>query len=1677
MTISEKLKKVIRRIYRITITTVLVLLGIILLILVLIQTGPVQNWGRAKMEAYLENKLHTRVRIGNLYIGFPSRIIIKNIYVEDLHKDTLISGGRIDIDISMIRLLHKELRVNNLDLDGITVKVKRQLPDSVFNFQFIPDAFGSTDSTKKKADSSAGFKFVIGGIHLHHVHALYADDATGNELSVNLGDFDTKLKTFDPALQHYSITDIKMSDISGKLRQFKPILLLQHAADTISEHNKNATPVQLELGEIDFAKINIDYRNDAENMDAGLRLGSFRMRADSIDLDKLHFRLKEITLRNTVAVLHFGRLKSVKTKNTVPANVTVEHTGMWNMDIALFAVDNTRLQYDNDNMKPLKKGMDFNHLDVNQLQVRTNNMHADPSNYRAVIAGISFNEKSGFVLKKLSTNLEYGEKATSLRNLVILTNRSEIRNQTFLQYKSLADLKKRPGDIAANLVFDKARIAVRDILIFVPNLEGPLKGNQDAVLRLNGKLNGQLKDLRIPYLEIDGLGNTSLSASGEIKGLPDAKNAYYDITISKLKTSRTDLFRFIPVKSIPDNIRIPENLALNGKFTGTIKRFSLNLHLITNEGNIDLAGTLDLNHKTYDLVARTPSINLGSILKQDSILGRFTFDASAKGSGFDLKKMNSIFHVSLQDGEFNNYNYRGLKMDANLQNGNGTIISSMSDPNCTYDLNAHVAFMNKYPSVKMNLLLDTIDLLALHLMSDSLRMHVQLNADFATTDPDALQGQLLLNDLGITHGTLSVHTDSVSLTAQHADSGQSIRLRSEIADIDWTGRYKLSQVTASLKHLLNNYYTVAQKKTEITEPEKWQMAIRLRTTPMLLSVMPSLNGTDSITGSVYFNSSEKNINLALHADKIQINDQVIHQLNITALSKDKGLDYKVSVGDFRQKGFQLYQSSVYGTLAHNKLSLSLLLKDKKQKNRYIVSGSLSEVRTGYTFVFNPDSLLLNYEPWELPADNSVHYDSAGLIVRNLKLTHKSESISFNTNGESGRSPLDLAFTNFKIKTITQFAEQDSLLLDGIVNGKAEIKNLFLKPIFTSDLKVDSLIIENDSLGNLVIQLNNEQSNAFDAHIVLSGHDNDVQVDGKYFTGESKMDLDIRLNQLNLASFKGLAYSQIKNMQGYLKGNLHASGNIDRPLLKGSLHFKDAILVPVITGEPLKLSDDVINFDDGGFDFDMFTMLDSAGNKATLDGNVFTKDFKNFLFDLSFSAQNFRAVNTPKEPNRVFYGKLNLNADLDVKGDMNLPKITSYIRVNKNTDFYVTLPSDDPEVVDREGVVIFTNNKHRTDSAQFKRFLDSLASTAKFKGMDLSVTIETDSSAQFTLIIDERNGDALTMRGRAELTGGVDKSGKVSLTGNYELVNGAYNLTLSVLHRRFDIQRGSVITWTGDPRTANIDISAIYTVNTAPIDLMQQQINQNSTDATRYKQRLPFQVKLNMTGELLKPIIKFDIALPDNLLSFWPDVDLKLTQMRNDVAEVNKQVFALLLLGRFVQENPFQSGSNVDAGTIARQSASKILSDQLNQLAGSLIKGVDVNFDLNSGQDYSSGTAQSQTDLNVKVSKSLFDERIRVTVGSDFQLEQTNPGQNTTNLAGDVSVDYRLSKDGRYMIRVYRKDQYETVVQAQVVETGLSFILTFDYNKFRELFENKKENPVVPIIHPHKENSNSNPAAK
>ena len=166
---------------------------------------------------------------------------------------------------------------------------------------------------------------------------------------------------------------------------------------------------------------------------------------------------------------------------------------------------------------------------------------------------------------------------------------------------------------------------------------------------------------------------------------------------------------------------------------------------------------------------------------------------------------------------------------------------------------------------------------------------------------------------------------------------------------------------------------------------------------------------------------------------------------------------------------------------------------------------------------------------------------------------------------------------------------------------------------------------------------------------------------------------------------------------------------------------------------------------------------------------------------------------------------------------------------------------------------------------------------------------------------------------------------------------------------------------------------------------------------------------------------------------------------------------LLVLNTFIPDDPMNTldgGSGGGVGQAAKNSVSKILSQQLNTLAGNLIKGVDLNFDLQNQEDYSTGTAQESTNLKVGASKQLFNDRLTVSVGSNIMLQGSQ--QNASSLIGDLSLEYKLTRDGRYRIRVYQRNDSQTVLEGQVVETGVAFALIMDYDEFREILQRAKK---------------------
>ena len=128
------------KVARVVLKIILFLFLFVVLVFLLVLTPPVQRFMTSKVESYLQNKLKTRVEIGSISFGLSGKLNLENIYIEDQTKDTLIAGGAIKSHISFLKLFSNEVNIKDIELQNITVKVRRILPDTVFNFQFIVDA-------------------------------------------------------------------------------------------------------------------------------------------------------------------------------------------------------------------------------------------------------------------------------------------------------------------------------------------------------------------------------------------------------------------------------------------------------------------------------------------------------------------------------------------------------------------------------------------------------------------------------------------------------------------------------------------------------------------------------------------------------------------------------------------------------------------------------------------------------------------------------------------------------------------------------------------------------------------------------------------------------------------------------------------------------------------------------------------------------------------------------------------------------------------------------------------------------------------------------------------------------------------------------------------------------------------------------------------------------------------------------------------------------------------------------------------------------------------------------------------------------------------------------------------------------------------------------------------------
>jgi hypothetical protein len=1225
------------------------------------------------------------------------------------------------------------------------------------------------------------------------------------------------------------------------------------------------------------------------------------------------------------------------------------------------------------------------------------------------------------------------------------------------------------GSLNLAIELEQSKLLVKDLLTFVPQMKDiPAFAYPNTTWYIDSRINGRIADLKIDKLKLHGLQDTKIDVEGSIKGLPDLNNLQANLFIRNISSSRKDINLFIPPGTLPDNITLPARFNANGRLTSKGIDMSADLQINTDLGNASVKGTFQKianpTEALYNVTVNTNNLDVGVIIQNKEIQGPVSASFTASGKGYDPKTANTKVDGIIHSAVIHQYNYKNAEVHAAIANQQAIVKAGINDPNIDLDINGTIDLTTAFPAIQISGMVDSIKFQPLHLSSQQMIFRGKIDANIPVSDPDNLEGKIYLTQALFVKEQQRLNLDSVEVIAGRSDGSQFLQLNSDIMSASLRGMYQLSELPVILQNAVQPYFTVAPATTYASlKPYNFQLNAVIKDNPALASFVPGLERIDSVF--LRSNFSDSGWTATLTAAAIDINNNQLRQLNLQAGTGGNVLGITSTLAQLKSgTDIELNNTSVTTSIANNKIDFDLNSKDNKNRDKYHLKGLLVQSQfQNYELSLLPDNLLLNYESWTVSANNKINITPGAIKASNFTLSKDGQQLTINNLSQGLKSPLQLDFTNFQLATLTGFIQTDSTLANGTINGKLLITDI-ATPLFTTDLVINNFSFKGDTVGNIHAIVSNKDAGSYTTNIALTGRGNDVKITGTYLAeGSENFDMVLAVNTLPLKTIEAFSNNKLKGTNGAVHGKFNVRGNFQRPVINGDLTFNKAGFNFSMLNSYFSIDNETVQFGEQGIKFDRFQIRDSANNPLTINGLVATTDYLNYAFDLRIRANNFKALNSTKKDNRLFYGQLYFNTNLTVKGTASSPLVDGRLEINDKTKMTVVLPQREPGVVERDGIIEFIDIDAPLNDSLFLASYDSLNNSG-FTGMDIALNIIVVPEAEFSLIIDEGNGDFLNVRGDAALTAGIDPSGKIMLSGSYELEQGTYELTFNFLKRKFEIEKGSRITWEGEPTDATLDIRATYIANASPLDLVKDQLGETSSFIRNtYLQKLPFDVHLNMQGKLMQPDISFDIALPENKSyavsgDIITNVRTRLVQLRQETGEMNKQVFSLLLLNRFISENPFDvSGGGPSAGALARQSVSKLLTEQLNNLAGDLIAGVDINFDVLSSEDYTTGQRKDRTDLNVGLSKRLLNDRLTVTVGSNFELEgPQQSGQQSNNIAGNLALDYRISKDNRYLLRAYRKNEYQGVIEGYIIETGVGFIMNIDYNKFKEIFISRSE---------------------
>ena len=1245
-------------------------------------------------------------------------------------------------------------------------------------------------------------------------------------------------------------------------------------------------------------------------------------------------------------------------------------------------------------------------------------------------------ERSGLVLEQLSANTKIHWKGMSFENMFLKTEHSTLQDKLTFKYENWRSFSDFIDVVYIQADLKESLVSTKDIAIFTNNLKDL---NYEA--RIKGNAYGTIASFDAEDVEISTLSNTFLKGDFSLSGLPDFKNTFMDFTIRQLRMTQRDLNEIVGRGSLPDNIQLLGNLNYKGNLTGFSKDFvsygNLNTNLGTLTTDINLKLNDDLNDGRYSGDIKSESFDLGKFLNINT-LGKIAVNAQLKGHGFNKKEVNIDIKGDLDKIEFNNYTYHVTKVEGNLTPNNFKGLAIIKDENVDLDFDGIVDFTGEIPKLNFNADVRHANLMALNLDSSD-HFSAKMTLDLVGFDIDNFSGSAQIDSIEYKRQNLPLQkVNFINLNAYSTDDIRNILLKSDIINAEIKGKFIFKEMVHTgeeiLHELLPQYF---QQEEDLTVVQDFVFKLDL----LKPEVLTSLFAPDVIVSKGWikgeFESETNKLNLRLKNNALGYKSYKLKGLDIDASKEpQKPMFFNLTSTDLLIDS-NIFSSDITfkGEVFNNKLDYFLNSKEKEDKHALTSTGDLSFKQDTIDLHIGKSDIYVLNERWELDSTAFVSYSNNTITIKNLLLQQGKQLLEANgTIGEAKENSLRINTRRFDLSTINNFFSSDAIKIKGIANGDINLANLISTPYITTDLTIQDLAINKDTIGDLLLESKFvNESKSLDIHAeVKSGILHGLKINGllNLFDKKENFNLALDLPTSGIEVISNFTKGLVSDISGSAQANLKLKGSFKKPLLTGQINLVNSRMKIDYLNTSYNVNTKV-NVAPDGFYFDKFKIFDDQTHFGWVNGKVLHNNFSDFNLDLMVNnLKNFLALNTSKKDNDLFYGKIYMDGNMTVKGPIS-KGVDMIINATskKGTEFY--LPIDDSEGIANSSFITFKKEKDE----------GPINTSSGIPGINfLQINADLTTDAQVEIIFDEQVGDKISGEANGKLTMELDDVGDFYLKGAVEIEQGKYLFTsFDVINKNFIINKGSRIVWTGDPYKAMVDITASFMQLASSKNLVTTQ--STDTENTNYVDLQTISY-LYLKGNLFTPDISFGLDIPssNSISSNNTEITSAINQIKNDPEELNRQVFSLLIFGQFLPPS-FSSSeqSNFDASAGLSTSVSDLISNQV----GNWLSAIDDKWKVNI--DYNTGSSVQKEEFILGLGRKFINDRLEIL--ASYNTAQTN----TPNF----DVQYSLTKDGKFKVKAYSKSSVNIASNSNSTTQGVGFFFKKDFNRRRKRREQKK----------------------